>query len=148
MWNVMSCFQSVTQFLINDSPIHGKNVSYKNLFYLLQQTSCFKIWKQSDPSEALIITKIHKNCRLGWICTWGMQHPSRPLAPALAVLNSQHLKVLASMIPMDQKNISTLKWSMGQLFTAATRHFTPAAVKYKNMEAKWCLGSINHNKIT
>jgi hypothetical protein len=30
-----------------------------------------------------------------------VQHISRPLAPAWAVLNSQHLIVLASMIPKD-----------------------------------------------
>jgi hypothetical protein len=59
-----------------------------------------------------------------------VQHPSRPLAPAWAALNSQHLIVLASMIPKDQKNITTLKWSTGQLFTAATQHLTPAVVKY------------------
>jgi hypothetical protein len=40
------------------------------------------------------------------------------------------------MIPKDQKNISTLKSSTGQLFTAATLHLTHAAVKYKNPEAK------------
>jgi hypothetical protein len=37
-----------------------------------------------------------------------VQHPSRPLAPAWAVINSQRLKDLDSMIPKDQKN--TLKW--------------------------------------
>jgi hypothetical protein len=36
----------------------------------------------------------------------------------------------------------------GQLFTAATQHFTPAVVKYKNLETKWSIRSINHNKIT
>jgi hypothetical protein len=28
------------------------------------------------------------------------------------------------MIPKDQKNITTPKWSTGQLFTAATQHLT------------------------
>jgi hypothetical protein len=63
-----------------------------------------------------------------------MQHPTRLLAPAWAVFNYQHLIVLASMIPKDQKNITTLKGSTGQLFTAATWHLTPAVVKYKNLE--------------
>jgi hypothetical protein len=71
-----------------------------------------------------------------WVCTWGILNkcdvPHVSLAPACAVLNSQHLIVLASMIPKDQKNITTLKCSMGQLFTASTWHLTPAVVKYKN----------------
>jgi hypothetical protein len=77
-----------------------------------------------------------------------VQHSLRPLAPAWAVLNSQHLIVLASMIPQGQKNITTLKWNTEQLFTAATKHLTPAVVKFINLETKWSLGSINHNKIT
>jgi hypothetical protein len=42
--------------------------------------------------------------------------------------------VLATMIPKDQQNITTLKRSTGQLFTAATQHLTPAVVKYKNLD--------------
>jgi hypothetical protein len=38
--------------------------------------------------------------------------------------------------PESHKNITTLKSSTGQLFTAGTQHLTPAAVKYKNPEAK------------
>jgi hypothetical protein len=51
-----------------------------------------------------------------------VQHSSRPQAPSWAALNSQHLLVLASMIPKDQKNITSLKWSTGQPLTAATQH--------------------------
>jgi hypothetical protein len=60
-----------------------------------------------------------------------VQHPSRPqLAPAWAVLTFQHLKVLESMIPKDQKTIiTTLKYSTGQPFIVAT----PAVMKYKNL---------------
>jgi hypothetical protein len=50
---------------------------------------------------------------------------------------------------MDQKNIATLKYSTGQLFTAAaTQHLTPVVVKYKNLKTKRSLGSIYQNKIT
>jgi hypothetical protein len=47
------------------------------------------------------------------------------------------------MIPKEQKSITTLKWSTGQLFTAATQNLTPAVVKYNNLERKWSVGSIN-----
>jgi hypothetical protein len=36
-----------------------------------------------------------------------VQHPSRPLAPAKAVLNSQHIIVSISMIPKDHKYNNT-----------------------------------------
>jgi hypothetical protein len=73
--------------------------------------------------------------RSDWVCTWGIINKCNiplPPAPAWALLNSQHLIVLASMITMDQKNITTQKWSIRQLFTAATQHLTPDVVKYKN----------------
>jgi hypothetical protein len=38
-----------------------------------------------------------------------VQHPSGPLASASAVLKFSNLIVLASMIPKDLKNITTLK---------------------------------------
>jgi hypothetical protein len=112
-----------------------------------------KIWKQSDPSEALITKNYKRITDSVWLSLYMrdneyVQHPSRPLAPAWAVLKSQHLMVLASIIPKDQKNITTLKWSTGQLFTAATQHLTPADVKHKYLETKWSLGSINQYKIT
>jgi hypothetical protein len=39
-----------------------------------------------------------------------VQHLSWPLAPARAVLNFQHLKVLESMITKEQKNITETFW--------------------------------------
>jgi hypothetical protein len=43
-------------------------------------------------------------------------HPSRPLAAVLAELNFQYFKTFESMISKDQENITTMKWSTGQLF--------------------------------
>jgi hypothetical protein len=45
-----------------------------------------------------------------------VQNPSPPIAPALAVLNFQ---VLESVIPKDEKNITTLTGRTEQMFTAA-----------------------------
>jgi hypothetical protein len=89
----------------------------------MQSVKTMKIWRQSDPSEALITTKLQDNWfdsvfffSLYMRDNKYVQHPLRPLAPAWAVLNSKHLIVLASMIPKDQKYITTLKWRTGQLF--------------------------------
>jgi hypothetical protein len=38
--------------------------------------------------------------------------------------------------PEGPENITTLKWSTGQLFTVATRQLTPAVVKYKILANK------------
>jgi hypothetical protein len=40
------------------------------------------------------------------------------------------------MISKDQRNITTLKFTTGQLFTAAAQHLTRVVVKYKNLENK------------
>jgi hypothetical protein len=73
------------------------------------------------------IAKLHNNilvCILEIIKNaTSLVHPS--------IANFQHLKVLESMIPKEKRNITTLNWSKGQLFAAATQHLTPPVVKYK-----------------
>jgi hypothetical protein len=61
-------------------------------------------------------------------------HQSLLLVQARTPLNSQHLNVLDPIIPKDQKNITTLKGSTGQLCTAATQHLTHAVVVNKYLE--------------
>jgi hypothetical protein len=55
-------------------------------------------------------------------------HLPCPLAPAKVIY--------PSMTTMDQKNITTLMRSTGQLFKDATRHLTPDVTKHKNEETK------------
>jgi hypothetical protein len=82
------------------------------------QKSGKKAWKLSDPSEALSTTTLQEKLqtRFDWVCTWGIINmwniPHAPWQPAWAVPNSQHLIVLPSMIPNDQKNKTTLKWKV------------------------------------
>jgi hypothetical protein len=42
--------------------------------------------------------------------------------------------VLASMILKDQKKYNNTEVKYGATFLTATRHLTPAVVKYKNLE--------------
>jgi hypothetical protein len=62
-----------------------------------------------------------------------VQHPSSPIELAWAVLDYQHLKRMESMIPKDQKNITTRE--VRDIFTAATQHLTLAVVQFKNLES-------------
>jgi hypothetical protein len=74
-------------------------INYRKLLSMLSFccSPFIKILRKFDPSEKLITTKLHENYRR-------------------AVLNVQHLKVLESMIPKDQKNLTTLKWKYGATF--------------------------------
>jgi hypothetical protein len=72
-----------------------------------------------------------------------VQHPSRPIAPAGAVLKSQSgtqfsIRNSAGINDPEEpdKYDNTEVKSTGQLFTAATQHLTPAVVKYKNLKKK------------
>jgi hypothetical protein len=68
-----------------------------------------------------------------------------PLAPAWAVLNSQHLIVLASIITKDQENITILNFSTGQL-PYSTWHLLLWSIRSVNKVIPW--KRFNHNKIT
>jgi hypothetical protein len=111
------------------------------------------ISRKSDPSKALTSAIIHEKCitRFNWICSWVIMkkcNTAHPRLPAWVVLNCKHLKVLESIIPQNQKNISTLKWSTGQLSTTATRQWLPSVVMNKYLEKLWSLSSIeNQQKI-
>jgi hypothetical protein len=77
-----------------------------------------------------------------------VQHPSRPLT-GLSGTQSSTLNSAGINNPEGPEKYNNTEVKYGAtFFTAATQHLTPAVVKYKNLETKLSLGSINHNKIT
>jgi hypothetical protein len=58
-----SCYTNRFVFYINQQHF----VSLHKIYSRKENSSNIKIWKQSDPSEALIKTKLHENCTIGLI---------------------------------------------------------------------------------
>jgi hypothetical protein len=80
-----------------------------------------KVWFL-DKSQQNYIKKLKSVWLRLFISNNGkVQHSSRHLSPTWVVLHFQHLQMLGSMIPKDQKKIMTLKLSKGQLCTAVTQ---------------------------
>jgi hypothetical protein len=90
------------------------------LFWQFQYINFFtftyleKIWKQNDPSESQQNYK--RITDSVWLSLYirEMNTCNIPHAPSTGLSGTQFstLIVLASMIPKDQKNITTLKWSL------------------------------------
>jgi hypothetical protein len=124
-WTISNC----QHFKVNDperpEKYNNTEVKYWQLFtaatqHLTPAVVTYKYQGNIDPSKALKTAQWPENCRFGLIESvhegqWKCATSITPLAPAWTVLNFQYLKVLDSMIPKDQKNITTLKWSKEQL---------------------------------
>jgi hypothetical protein len=98
--------------------------------------------------EALITTKLHNRfdcvCTLGTLNKFNISH-----APRTGLSGTQFSTLNSAGIndPEGQEKYNKIEVKYGQLFTPATQHLTPADVKYKNLETKCSLGSINQNNI-